>query len=84
MEQQLADQFLELRQDGNQLLHKILSEWLEGEVSIWDPIRRRKLPSFQTNAKTINMKLKDQVVTLTRGATPTGRICRCIKRKTRD
>ena len=55
---------MELRQDGDQLLHKFISERLEGEVSIWDPVRRRKLPTLQINAKTINIKLKDQVVTI--------------------
>ena len=44
------------------LLENFTKERLEGEKSIWDPITKRKLPTFGSNIKTVSVKIKDQLV----------------------
>ena len=55
----LEDQWFEITQDGKR---NLISEILES--SIWKPRRRRKLPTFRDNFKSVKMKLKDQLRTL--------------------
>ena len=39
-------------------------ERLQGEKSIWDPVVKRKLPTFAETAKTVQMKINDKVIQL--------------------
>ena len=43
-------------------LENFTKERFEGEKSIWDPITKRKLPTFGSNIKTVSVKIKDQLV----------------------
>ena len=43
-------------------LENFTKERFEGEKSIWDPITKRKLPTFGSNFKTVTVKIKDQLV----------------------
>ena len=55
----LAKEFLALETIGKELLGNFTKERFEEEKSIWDPITKRKLPTFARNVKTATVKIKD-------------------------
>ena len=59
-----ADQFLKIEEEGEKLLNDFINERLCGTKSIWEPIKRRKLPTFKENYVTSKVKLADKVITL--------------------
>ena len=58
----LAEEVLAHETIGKELLENFTKERFEGEKSIWGPITKRKLPTFGSNAKTVTVKIKDQLV----------------------
>ena len=49
----LAEEFLTHETIGKELLENFIKEGFEWEISIWDPITKRKLPTFGNNVKTV-------------------------------
>ena len=64
LDQKLDDQFLSCEKEGETLLSKFNEERLNGNGSIWDPLSKRKLPTFSDNSKKATVKLKEKVTTL--------------------
>ena len=64
LDQKLAEQFLSCEKEGEKLLSKFNEERLNGNISIWDPLSKRKLPTFSDNSKKVTAKLKEKVITL--------------------
>ena len=58
----LAEKVLANETFGKELLENFIKEIYEGEKSIWDPITKRKLPTFLSNIKTVTVKMQDQLV----------------------
>ena len=58
-----AVQFLKI-EEGEKLLNDFINERLCGTTSIWEPIKRRKLPTFKENSVTSKVKFADKVITL--------------------
>ena len=57
-----AEEFLAEEATEKELLENFIKERFEGEKSICDPITKRELPTFRSNAKTVTVKIKDQLV----------------------
>ena len=64
LEKSLAAQFLRVHIERERLLNDYVSERLLGSVSIWEPLKKRKLPTFRDNAKTAKVQLGDRKITL--------------------
>ena len=64
LEEKLAHQFLQVHEEGDRLMKSFVQERFAGSVSIWEPIPRRKLPTFGNNSKSTEIKVRDRVLTL--------------------
>ena len=64
LEEKLAHQFLQVHEEGDRLMKSFVQERFAGSVSIWEPISRRKLPTFGNNSKSTEIKVRDRVLTL--------------------
>ena len=64
LEKSLIEQFLSVHIEGERLLNDYVSERLLGSVSIWEPLKKRKLRTFCDNAKTAKVQLSDCLITL--------------------
>ena len=64
LEKSLTEQFLSVHIEGERLLNDYVSERLLGSVSIWEPLKKRKLPTFCDNSKTAKVQLSDCLITL--------------------
>ena len=59
-----ADIFLAHGEVGSELFNLFRAERLYGEKSIWDPMVKRKLPTFAETTKKVNVKVNNNVVQL--------------------
>ena len=59
-----ADIFLAHDEAGSELFNLVRAERLYGEKSIWDPMVKRKLPTFAQTTKKVNVKVNNKVVQL--------------------
>ena len=57
-------EFLNQVVEGEKLYDAFRIERLEGEKSIWDPMTKRRLPTFASKKKLVKVKLQDKVGTL--------------------
>ena len=57
-------QMLNHEQEGKKLLDEFTTTRLEGSVSVWDKLKKRKLPTFKTTAKSLRKKVNDKIVSL--------------------
>ena len=60
----LCREFLEVEEEGKRLYDKFVQERIVGETSIWDPITERKLPTFRSNLKIVQMKVQNQLINI--------------------
>ena len=58
----MAEQFLAHDVVGEKRYNSFIAERMEGEASIWDPIKKRKLPIFKENIKSTKGKAREQLV----------------------
>ena len=59
------DDLLNCEEIGSSLLEKFLSRGAENSnLSVWDTINKRKLRTFRSAAKTVQVKVKDKIVNL--------------------
>ena len=59
------DDLLNCEEIGSSLLEKFLSRCADGStISVWDTINKRKLRTFRSAAKTVQVKVKDKIVNL--------------------
>ena len=63
----LAEEFLAHETIEKELLENFIKERFKGKKSIWDPIAKRKLPTFGSKVKTVTVKIKDQLVQVKEG-----------------
>ena len=59
-----ADIFLAHDEVGSELFNLFKAEPLYGEKPIWDPVVKRKLPTFAETTKKVNVKVNNKVVQL--------------------
>ena len=52
----LAEEFLAHETVGKEFLENFIKERFEGGKSIWDPITKRKLPTFGSNFKIVTKR----------------------------
>ena len=64
MPKELAIQFLKLREIGEEKYLNFVNEQLTGEKSIWDTIKKVKLPTFVTNNKQVTIQVNKQLVNI--------------------
>ena len=60
----LANVFLDCEAIGEALYNNFVDERLFGEVSIWEPLKKRKIPTFKMHVKSCNIKTKEGVVNI--------------------
>ena len=49
---------------GEVLYNNFVDERLFGEVSVWEPLKKRKIPTFKMHVKSCNIKTKEGVVNI--------------------
>ena len=64
LEKKFADRFLQFKEVGEQIFQKFVDDRLLGEMSIWQPLPKSKIPTFSMNCKSENFRLQDRVITL--------------------
>ena len=58
----LANEFLAAEEEGEKLYTKFIEERLVGPKSIWDPLTKRKLPTFSNNKKTATVSVGHKLI----------------------
>ena len=59
-----ANVFLDCEAIGEALYNNFVDERLFGEVSVWEPPKKRKIPTFKIHIKSCNAKTKEGVVNI--------------------
>ena len=59
-----ANVFLDCEAIGEALYNNFVDERLFGEVSVWEPLKKRKIPTFKMHVKSCNIKTKEGVVNI--------------------
>ena len=57
-------QMLNHEEEGKKLLEEFTTKRLEGNLSVWDKMKKRKLLTFKTTAKSLKKKVNDKMVSL--------------------
>ena len=60
----LAKVFLDCEATGEALYNNFVDERLFDEVSVWEPLKKRKIPIFKMHVKSCNIKTKEGVVNI--------------------
>ena len=60
----LGKSFLDCEAIGEALYSNFVDERLFGEVSVWEPLKKRKIPIFKVHVKSCNIKTKEGVVNI--------------------
>ena len=60
--QKLAETFLEQENEEQRRLMQFIDERIEGDISIWEPLKKTKLPTFAANIKSHKMTLNNNVI----------------------
>ena len=58
----LAQKFLQAKERGYKRYLKFVSEQLNGEKSIWETIKKEKLPTFDSLNKKVTLQLNKKIV----------------------
>jgi hypothetical protein len=64
MSNENANKFLKVKEIGEEKYNKFIEERLTGEMSIWDTIRKEKIPTFVNNSKQITVAVNKELVNL--------------------
>ena len=59
-----ANYIFYLGKEGQIICDKFVMERIEGDKSVWSPIKLRRLNTFNTNAKTFSITVQNKVVLL--------------------
>ena len=59
-----ASELLNQQQIGQELYETFSNERIKGEVSLWSPIKKRNLKTFETVSKAIKTKVGEKIVQL--------------------
>ena len=57
-----VERFLAVKEIGKESYEMFVEERIEGESSIWDTIKKKKIPSFTSNNKTTSVKLNGETL----------------------
>ena len=57
-----AERFLPVKESGKESYKTFVKERIEGESSIWDTIKKKRIPSFTSNNKTTSVKLNGETL----------------------
>ena len=60
----LVKVFLDCEAIDEVLYNNFVAERLFGEVSDWEPLKKRKIPAFKMHVKSCNIKTKEGVVNI--------------------
>ena len=64
LDQNLAKVFLDCEATGEALYNNFVDERLFGEVSDWEPLKKRKIATFKMYVESCNIKTKEEVVNI--------------------
>ena len=60
--EKFAKVFLNHEQEGEKCLQEFTTDRIEGSISIWKPLKKTKLPTFNANAKSFKTNIDGKII----------------------